>query len=286
MNRINLIGQKFGYVTVTNISNTISDRRKKWECLCDCGNICYFHTSKLNGKGRTPSCGCKTNLNKQQGQQKAALNQMKDLTNRKINNLTVIKFNGYKKSNNTRFKSIPYWLVKCDCGNEFSIQHKTLTKNNAQKYCIQCTHKNKQIHGLSDLPEYHIYNGMKRRCYNTEDSHYPNYGGRGITVCDRWLESPQNFINDMGLRPSEEYSIERINVNGNYEPSNCKWLLIKQQARNTTKSVLTLEIVKELKLLKSYELKFRQAFNILKSKYPHITMDSTYDVWRNKSWIL
>lgn len=73
---------------------------------------------------------------------------------------------------------------------------------------------------------------MKMRCYNPENPKYPNYGGRGINVCDRWLNSFENFLEDMGEKPSEEYSIDRINNDGNYEPGNFRWATPVEQANN------------------------------------------------------
>jgi hypothetical protein len=75
---------------------------------------------------------------------------------------------------------------------------------------------------------------MKQRCFNPRSKPFKNYGGRGITVCERWTgrDGFINFLNDMGKRPSLEYSIERINNNGNYEPSNCKWATQKEQLSN------------------------------------------------------
>lgn len=80
-----------------------------------------------------------------------------------------------------------------------------------------------RTHGMSNTPEYKAWFEMKRRCYNKNRKGYKNYGGRGIKVCDRWLESFENFYEDMGDRPSPNHSLDRIDVNGNYEPSNCKW---------------------------------------------------------------
>lgn len=82
-------------------------------------------------------------------------------------------------------------------------------------------------------PEYQAWNHMKQRCLNENDSRYKNYGARGIKVCDRWINSFNNFYDDMGARP-EGLTLERKDVNGNYEPSNCVWADYTQQARNHT----------------------------------------------------
>jgi hypothetical protein len=73
---------------------------------------------------------------------------------------------------------------------------------------------------------------MKQRCNNPTNNHYDNYGGRGIAICERWLNSFPNFLADMGRKPSPELSIDRINNNGNYEPGNCRWATAKEQVRN------------------------------------------------------
>jgi len=85
-------------------------------------------------------------------------------------------------------------------------------------------------HGMSDTAVYTIWNSMIQRCYSDKQVSYPNYGGRGITVCDRWLKF-ENFFEDMGHVP-KGMSIEREDTNGNYEPDNCKWLLRSLQNRN------------------------------------------------------
>lgn len=91
--------------------------------------------------------------------------------------------------------------------------------------------KRLEQHGLSKTPEHSVWKSMKSRCLNKNNNEYWRYGGRGITVCDRWVNSLPNFVNDMGKRP-EGYSIDRIDPDGNYEPSNCRWASAAQQNRN------------------------------------------------------
>jgi hypothetical protein len=128
----------------------------------------------------------------------------------------------------------------CDCGNKWKGQLQTL-RNGRTKSC-GCYHKEKSKetqlinnfkHGESNKKlEYFIWKNLKKRCNNPNNKKYKDYGGRGIKVCNEWINSYEQFIKDMGYKPSKEYSIDRINVNGNYEPSNCRWATPEQQANN------------------------------------------------------
>lgn len=92
-------------------------------------------------------------------------------------------------------------------------------------------------HGHSDTAEYKIWCGIKTRCYNPNYNNHENYGGRGIVMCERWFNSFEAFYADLGPRPGPEYSIERRQVNGNYEPGNCYWTTVDVQANNRTDNV-------------------------------------------------
>jgi hypothetical protein len=100
-----------------------------------------------------------------------------------------------------------------------------------KKRGAQPGNKNGRTHGMKSLPEYATWRSMRTRCKNPLDHAYPWYGGRGISVCDRW-DSFVTFLDDMGRRPSPYHSIDRINNDGNYEQSNCRWATADEQNNN------------------------------------------------------
>jgi hypothetical protein len=96
--------------------------------------------------------------------------------------------------------------------------------------------ESRKTHGKTKSKEYAIWQTMKNRCYNPNYEYYHRYGGRGITICDRWLNSFENFYSDMGEKP-ERYSLDRINNDGNYCPENCRWATQKEQCNNKSNNV-------------------------------------------------
>lgn len=131
------------------------------------------------------------------------------------------------------------WACSCECGAECIVPRKRL-KNGMTRSCGCLPKGGKVRHGHSanrtGTKVYRAWMGMKDRCYNPNATKYRSYGGRGITVCERWLGSFEDFFADIGEPPSPSHSIDRIDVNGNYEPSNCRWATPTQQARNATTS--------------------------------------------------
>lgn len=126
------------------------------------------------------------------------------------------------------------WLCKCDCGTERSVSGNNLRGGSKSCGCLSrdTTATRNRKHGMSKTPEYECWQHMKARCYRETSQDYALYGGRGIRVCDQWVDDFDCFYRDMGPRPTPRHSIERLDVNGDYEPSNCVWALPEQQANN------------------------------------------------------
>ena len=151
-----------------------------------------------------------------------------DITGIKYGMLTVIKFSEMRKEK-------AYWLCVCDCENECVV-----VGNNLKNYHTQscgCKHKDANFkrlttHGMCKSSEYRIWSHMLERCSNNKAKSFKNYGGRGITVCEKWLTF-EGFYEDMGDRP-EVLTLDRKNVNGNYEKDNCRWATQKVQQNNRT----------------------------------------------------
>jgi hypothetical protein len=159
--------------------------------------------------------------------------KMIDLTNNRFNRLLVL----YKDNESVHGKI--RWICQCNCGVIKSIAGSDLRNGDIQSCGCLSVEKHKLIfttHGLSQSPEYRIYMAMIARCYNVNVPNFHRYGGRGITVCDRWLHSFENFYSDMGPKPSNDHSIDRRNNDGEYSPQNCYWATHIEQNNNKCNS--------------------------------------------------
>lgn len=159
---------------------------------------------------------------------------MIDLLHQKFGKLLVIEFDkiaispcGIKNAK---------WICLCDCGNRTSVLAASLKKpNKLNTVSCGCFKESRKItHNKSYTPTYKSWASMKSRCLHKSSPVFYRYGGRGITFCKEW-DCFEGFFKDMGFRPTGT-SLDRIDVNGNYEPSNCKWSTRKEQANNTSKN--------------------------------------------------
>lgn len=152
-----------------------------------------------------------------------------DLSGHKYGKLRVASPASQDKQGQTK------WICQCDCGSEVVVRTNDMrTGKTTSCGCHRSSVSTKKAtkHGLRFTREYRIWCNMKSRCTNPAFHKYPIYGGRGISICQEWLGSFQNFFDDMGLCPTPQHSIDRIDVDGNYEPSNCRWATPKQQTQN------------------------------------------------------
>jgi hypothetical protein len=158
--------------------------------------------------------------------------KFKDLTGKVFNKLTVIDI--YGQDSHLRY----IWNCKCECGvlksipSAYLISGKTKSCGCLLKQVVSKLHKKHGDTCSGKTAEYRVWRALKSRCLNKNLYRYKDYGGRGIKVCDRWLNSFENFLNDMGRKPTPKHSLDRYpDINGNYEPNNCRWATDTEQAK-------------------------------------------------------
>lgn len=182
----------------------------------------------------------------------------KDLTGKRSGILTAIRYIG-------PIGNSSLWLCRCDCGKEKKVRVSNFGKTQSCG-CLrrQQMSERQTTHGATKngvrLPEYDVWATMKARCYNPNNKHFNRYGGRGITVCDRWLIGENDltgfecFLLDMKRRPNPDLQIDRFpNNNGNYEPTNCRWATVTQQQRNRSSNHLISYAGKSVSLTEAAE---------------------------------
>lgn len=202
---------------------------------------------------------------------------MQDIIGKKFSRWTVLEYSG-------KNEGIRHWyLVQCECGNKSEVERNIL-KQGKTTQCRSCarkkyseTHINpSQTHGYSSPKHqyfriYNIWSSMKARCLNEKNKQYKNYGGRGIKVCESWKNSFEEFLKDMGnIEPS--FTLDRIDVNGNYCKENCRWTTLEVQANNCRTN-----IYHEESGLKMSETQWSRYLGISRNKMMH---------WARKNGIL
>lgn len=207
---IDLKGKRFGRLVVTSWHDCPRPGSHRWLCRCDCGNKKVVWGGSLRS-GFVNSCGCL---------------RYTDYTGQRFGRWTAI----------SRDHNTGRWLCRCDCGTEKVLNMYCLTCGGS-KSCGCWRRESAYImgvanitHGLSGIQAHRRWSSMKNRCFNPNHKQWRYYGGRGITVCKRWLKF-ENFYKDMG-DPPPGLSLDRIDNDGNYTPKNCRWATRLEQTHN------------------------------------------------------
>lgn len=248
---IKMTGEKCGKLTL--LEHFIDEYGiRQWKCKCDCGKTCIVKHSLIKSQD-CKSCGCLMENN---------------LLNQKFNRLTVQEYSHTDKHHKKHYKCL------CDCGKTVTVRADKL-KNNHTKSCgcqkIESTSKlmkeTKTIHGFSNTKIYQAYKNIKTRCYVESSIGFKNYGGRGIKMCEEWKNDFMSFYNwsiNNGFK--EGLEIDRIDVNKDYKPSNCRWVTRETQANNK-RNTIYLTYNNEVKNLKQWSEDVGIPVRVLRSRY-------------------
>lgn len=217
-------GDTYGRLTAIRQNGRASDGAVLWLCRCECGKEVTTRGDSL-AAGSVKSCGCLIADTRHRP-------DPVDRAGQRYGRLVAVEPTSDRDASGT-----VVWRCMCDCGREKLVPGKNLTGGNTKSCgCLQADNVYK-THGMSSSPEYRAWKAMKTRCLDPNNPRWLDYGGRGIMVCDRWLESFQNFFADVGLRPGDGYSLDRINNDSDYKPSNVKWSTDAEQRLNQRPNV-------------------------------------------------
>lgn len=267
-------GNKYNMLTAVEFVRS-DPKGAIWRFRCDCGNYveCFGH-SVTSKSSKRKSCGC-------------LLHSIKDdITGKKFNKLTVLGFD--HRTGRRRM----IWKCQCDCGNIVYVDG-THLKNGHTKSCgciniERIGNLNKKT-GEAGTRIYFVYHNMHMRCEREVDDQYKNYGGRGIRVCDEWsgengFENFLRWAQETGYDPNAkrgECTLDRIDVNGNYSPDNCRWATQLEQCnnkRNTLRISINGEVDTVTNMVRKYGLNYDNLRHYAKGgrneKYPHLKIEA------------
>jgi hypothetical protein len=229
--------EKVGRLSVIAEAPHKTGKGRSWLCRCDCGNECVVANGNLKITG-TRSCGC---LQRERAAQQGKATLI-DRVGEKFGRLTVLSLS------NERTAKV-HWVCECECGHKTTVAANALGVKTNSCGCLQSeitadanTDRAKHGHAARGKSgkvsrEYKSWSSMFQRCHNPKAPNYHLYGGRGITICERWRGESgfEHFLADMGPRPAD-CTLDRKDTNGNYEPNNCRWSTASEQAKNRRKT--------------------------------------------------
>lgn len=273
-------GARFGRWTLVDAPPESRVRRGRWSVRCDCGTettVLHYNLRKGTSVMCRACCvAMKPLLTKARGLRPPPPTASLALPEAGtcFGDWTLIA--APPESNKRRGR----WLVRCSCGREDSVLHYNLRKG-ISTCCRACGARRRATTIATNLPqqqhgesrrrgwtrEHQTWCRIRARCYTPGAAGYENYGARGIRVCSRWLGTRGfvNFLADMGRRPGAGWSIERVDVNGNYEPGNCRWLPNREQSRNTRSNV-RITVAGDTRILTDWVRAFGVSASTIKSR--------------------